>query len=333
MENLKNDLLKLIDPSVNLTLQETKGLSHLGYDDENDVVVIEILLEKNIEETEKLRKEIIKIVKINHKHKGIKLNITEKKVHYSIANSGITCIGIISGKGGVGKSSVAANIAYRFMKKGYQTALIDADIYGSSIPDLLDLGHQQPYANEEQKIIPIKMENMEVLSTEFFTQHHEPVIWRAGMLRSMLEYFFHETAWNPKTNVIIVDFPPGTGDVMLDFRDFVKNPKMLLVTTPHPAAASVAKKAGIAAQKMEQDIIGIIENMSYFKDEETNKKHYIFGQNGGLTTASSLGVELLAQIPIEVPKHHTCLYELTEESGKVYNDIVDYLIFNLDIKK
>ena len=163
MENLKNDILKLIDTSVNISLDKTNGLSHIGYDEEKDIVVIEVLVEKNIEETEILRKEIIKLVKIKYNHKGIKLTINEKKVHYSIANSGITCIGIITGKGGVGKSSVAANIAYRFMKKGYQTALIDADIYGSSIPDLLDLGHQQPYANEEQKIIPIKMDKLNFL--------------------------------------------------------------------------------------------------------------------------------------------------------------------------
>ena len=219
------------------------------------------------------------------------------------------------------------------MKKGYNTAVIDADIYGSSIPDLLETGHQQPYANEEQKIIPIKKDNIEVMSTEFFTQEHEPVIWRAGMLHSMLDYFFYETAWNPKTNVIIIDFPPGTGDVMLDIKQYIKNPKMLLVTTPHPAAANVAIKAGIAAQKMEQDVVGIIENMAYYTDPDTNKKHYIFGQNGGLTAAQNLNAELIAQIPIEVPKHHQCLYEITEPAGKIYNDIVDYLVYILDIKK
>ncbi len=333
MEKLRQDLLNLIDPSVNMTLKETNGLTHLGYDDEKDIVVIEVLVEKNIDKTEELRKEIIKLVKIKHQYKGIKLELTEKRVRNSIVNSGITCIGIISGKGGVGKSSVAANIAYRFMKKGYQTALIDADIYGSSIPDLLELPHQQPYANEEQKIIPIKKESLEVISTEFFTQPHEPVIWRAGMLHSMLEYFFYETAWDKKTKVLIIDFPPGTGDVMLDINQYVKNPKMLLVTTPHRAATEVATKAGIAASKMNQEIIGIIENMSYYHDEETNKKHYIFGKDGGLKAAKELEVELIAQIPIAVPKEHHSLYEITEIAGKVYNDIVDYLIYTLDIKK
>ena len=333
MNNLKEDLLKLIDPSVNLSLKETKGLTYLNFDDEKDIIILEVLVEKEIPETENLKKEIIKTVKIKHNHKGIKLSLSEKRVHYSIVNSGIPCIGIISGKGGVGKSSVAANIAYRFNKKGYNVAVIDADIYGSSIPDLLEIGHQQPYANEEQKIIPIKKENIEVMSTEFFTQKHEPVIWRAGMLHSMLDYFFYETAWNPKTNVIIIDFPPGTGDIMLDIKQYIKNPKMLLVTTPHPAAASVATKAGIAAQKMEQDVIGIIENMSYFVDSETNKKHYIFGENGGLMAAKNLEAELIAQIPIAVPEHNLCLYDITEPVGKIFNDIVDYLIYALDIKK
>lgn len=280
MENLKQDLLQLIDPSLMVTLEKSGGLSHLGYDEENDVVVMEILVDKSIPETEKLRKEIIKLVKIKYGHKGIKLTINEKKVRTSIANTNIPVIGIISGKGGVGKSSVASNIAYRFMKKGYQTALIDADIYGSSIPDLLGMEPTPVTGTEDEQIIPLKYEQMEVMSTDFFTEHHEPVIWRAGMLHSMLEYFFNQTAWDPHTKVIVVDFPPGTGDIMLDFRTFCKDPAMLLVTTPHPAAATVAIKAGIAAKKMNQHIVGIIENMSFFEDEALNK-HYVFGKDGG----------------------------------------------------
>lgn len=332
MENLKKDLLELIDPSVNEKLSVTKGLAHLGYDDEKDVVLIEILVEQKIDSTENLRKEIIKLVKGKYKYKGIKLEINERKIHESIANSGIPCIGIISGKGGVGKSSVAANIAYRLMKKGIQTALIDADIYGSSIPELLEMEHQNPYMNENGKIIPLKKESLEVISTDFFTQEHEPVIWRAGMLHKMLEYFFFDTAWNPLTKVIIIDFPPGTGDVMLDMNNFVKNPKMLLVTTPHPASTNVAIKAGIAANKMNQEILGVVENMSYYKDDETQKNHYIFGKDGGLTAAKNLGVELIAQLPISVPKHHQCIFEITEENGKIYDDIADFIVFSQNIK-
>ena len=332
MENLKQDLLQLIDPSLMVTLEKSGGLSHLGYDEENDVVVMEILVDKSIPETEKLRKEIIKLVKIKYGHKGIKLTINEKKVRTSIANTNIPVIGIISGKGGVGKSSVASNIAYRFMKKGYQTALIDADIYGSSIPDLLGMEPTPVTGTEDEQIIPLKYEQMEVMSTDFFTEHHEPVIWRAGMLHSMLEYFFNQTAWDPHTKVIVVDFPPGTGDIMLDFRTFCKDPAMLLVTTPHPAAATVAIKAGIAAKKMNQHIVGIIENMSFFEDEALNK-HYVFGKDGGLTASSTLMTPLLAQIPLAVPKAHPCLFDISEPVGKIYNDIVDYLIFTLDIKK
>lgn len=332
MENLKKDLLELIDPSVNEKLSKTKGLAHLGYDDEKDIVYIEVLVEQKIEATESLRKEIIKLVKSKHNHKGIKLEINERKIHDSIANSGIPCIGIISGKGGVGKSSVSANIAYRLMKKGIQTALIDADIYGSSIPELLEMEHQNPLMDQNGKIIPLKKEKLEVISTDFFTQEHEPVIWRAGMLHKMLEYFFFDTAWNPLTKVIIIDFPPGTGDVMLDMNNFVKNPKMLLVTTPHPASTNVATKAGIAASKMNQELIGVVENMSYFKDEETQKKHYIFGKDGGLQAAQTLGVELIAQIPIAVPKHNQCIFDISEENGKIYDDIVDYLIYSQGIK-
>ena len=152
IEELKQELLQLADPSVSMTLEKTEGLTHFGYDEENDVVVIEVLVEKEIPQTEQLKRDIIKLVKVKYGHKGIKLSIEEKKVRTCIANSGIPVIGIISGKGGVGKSSVAANIAYRFMKKGYQTAVIDADVYGSSIPDLLGIEHTQPYATEDEKL-------------------------------------------------------------------------------------------------------------------------------------------------------------------------------------
>ena len=332
MEALKKDLLALIDPSMNMTLEKTGGLSHIGLDEENDVVLIEVLVDKQIPATEDLRKEIIKLVKLKYGHKGIKLTINEKKVRTSIANTNIPVIGIISGKGGVGKSSVASNIAYRFMKKGYQTALIDADIYGSSIPDLLDIEPQEVKGTEDELIIPIKYEQMEVMSTDFFTNHHEPVIWRVGMLHSMLEYFFNQTAWDPHTKVIVVDFPPGTGDIMLDFRTFCQNPAMLLVTTPHPAATTVAIKAGIAAKKMNQNIVGIIENMAYFEDDKHNK-HYIFGQDGGLNASSALMTPLLAQIPLAIPQTHPCIFDISEPVGKIYNDIVDYLIYTLEIKK
>jgi len=333
MEELRKDLLKLIDASTNKTLEETNGLSFLGYDDENDIVKMEILVDEKNEETEKLRKEIIKIVKIKYKHKGIKLDINEKKVVNSIFSSNVTVIGVISGKGGVGKSSISANIAYYFMKKGYQTALIDADIYGASIPDLLKLEPQQVYGDESENIIPIKYENMELMSTDFFTQHHEPVIWRGAMLNNMLNYYFFQTAWNKSTRVVIIDFPPGTGDIMLDINSFVTKPKMILVTTPHIASSTVAIKAGIAAQKMGQEIIGVVENMSYFVPNDENKKYYIFGKDGGVEASKSLNTELICQIPIEAPLGNNCIYDITQKAGLAINDIVDYLIFNLNIKK
>lgn len=332
LSDLKNEILDLIDPSNNKTLRESNGLTFLGYDEENDIIKMEIVVDEKNEETENLRKEIIKLVKIKYQHRGIKIDINEKKMVNSIFNSNVTIIGIISGKGGVGKSSLAANIAYRFMKKGYQTALIDADIYGSSIPDLLKVPDQQVYADENENLIPLKYEDLELISTEFFTKHNEPVIWRGSMLNNMLNYFFFQTAWNRSTRVVIIDFPPGTGDIMLDINSFVKKPQMLLVTTPHNASSNVAVKAGIAAQKMNQNIIGVVENMSYFVAPD-KKKYYIFGKDGGTSAAKQLEAELITQIPIEAPKGNNCLYDITQDAGLAINDIVDYLIFNLDIKK
>ncbi len=333
MEELKNEILNLIDPTTNKTLRDANALSFFDIDEENDIVKMEILVEEKNDAVESLRKEIVKLVKIKYQHRGVKIDINERKVHDSIFNTNVKVIGIISGKGGVGKSSIAANIAYRFMKKGYQTALIDADIYGSSIPNLLNINKQPVFGNEDQKIIPIKFEDMELISTDFFTESNEPVIWRGSMLNNMLNYFFFQTAWNKATRVVIIDFPPGTGDIMLDINSYLSKPNMLLVTTPHKASANVAIKAGLASQKINQNIVGIIENMSYYQDKETKKKLYIFGKDGGKEISKQLGVELLAEIPIETPKNNNCLYDLTQAAGRAIDDVVDYLIYNLEIKK
>mgnify|MGYP003294878788 CR=1 FL=1 len=167
----------------------------------------------------KFKRSLAKLIKIDEGHKGIKLEIEENRVFGSITKQPINFIGVISGKGGVGKSSVAANIAYRLMKKGYDVGIIDADIYGASLPTILEVPHANPHFTDDQKIIPLFKDNMEIISTEFFTDPSQPVIWRGGMLNSMLNHFFYDVKWRPDTKFIIIDFPPGTGDITLDIKN------------------------------------------------------------------------------------------------------------------
>ncbi len=330
---IKEHLEKVIDPTLKKTLLETEGIKHLNFDEETGIVTAIIAIGKLGTDDEKnFRREIAKIIKLDLGCNGIKLEIEEHKVYNGITRRPITFIGIASGKGGVGKSTVTANLAYRFMKKGFKVGVIDADIYGSSIPTLLEMEHEALRMNNNKKIMPLKKGDIEVISTEFFTKPGQAVIWRGGMLNSMLNHFFYDVAWDNKMQVMLIDLPPGTGDVALDVKNAVPQASMIIVTTPHPSASHVAVKAGYASKSMNHDIIGVIENMSHYINPVNKEKEFIFGSGGGLNTAVNLETELLAQIPINQPKYHQSLYEIDEEIGQIYDDLVDDLIFRLNIK-
>lgn len=326
---LRKLLDNVIDPSNNKSLKENNAIKHLAYNDETGVITLIVTIENLQPEFEKtLQRNIAEIVKIKAGFKGLKLLMEEAKVAKSITKKNATFIGIISGKGGVGKSSVAANIAYRMMKRNLKVGIIDADIYGSSMPTILGMPHENPKYDENKKILPLKTKNMEVISTEFFTNESQPVIWRGAMLNSMLNHFFYDVKWADDTDFIIIDFPPGTGDITLDVKSIVPETKMILVTTPHPSASHVSVKAGHAAITLGHKILGVVENMSYFVNPVNGEHEKIFGEGGGLKTCQDLGVELIASLPIARPKNGTDLFEIDEENGQIYDSIVDYILVN-----
>lgn len=324
---LRKLLDSIIDPSNNKSLKENNAIKHLAYNDETDLVTLIVTIEKQEPDFEKLlRRKIAECVKLIAGFKGMRLELEEKRVIQSITKKSAIFIGIISGKGGVGKSNVAANIAYRMMKRGLKVGIIDADIYGSSLPTILGMPHQNPHYDENKKIVPLKSNGMEVISTEFFTNPSQPVIWRGAMLNSMLNHFFYDVKWRDDTDFVIIDFPPGTGDITLDVKSIVPNTKMLLVTTPHPSASHVSVKAGHAAITLEHEILGVIENMSYFINPINQNPEYIFGTGGGEMVANELNTELIAKIPISRPQNGSDLFEIEETNGKIFDDIVDYIL-------
>lgn len=329
IDALKSKIELLIDPSNGHTIKDNNALKHIGYDDERDVVTVLVTMHKVGGDDEvKFKRAIAKLVKIDEGHNGLKIEIEENRVYGSITKQPINFIGIISGKGGVGKSNVAANIAYRLMKKGYDIGIIDADIYGSSLPTILEVPHANPHFTEDQKIIPLFKDNMEIISTEFFTDPSQPVIWRGGMLNSMLNHFFYDVKWRPDTKFVIIDFPPGTGDITLDIKNIVPQAKMILVTTPHPSASHVAVKAGHACRSLNHELLGVVENMSYYNNPVNGQKDYIFGQGGGLKVAQALETELIAQIPIAQPTKHQDIFEIDEPNGQIYDQIADFIILS-----
>lgn len=318
----------LIDPEAGKTLAQENALEHLGIDPEKDLVVLLLSIKKTGGTTEHtLRRDIARIVKIEAGFAGLKIEFEEKRKLDSIANRAVHFILVASGKGGVGKSTVAANLSYALARKGKVTALVDADVYGSSLPRMLELPITPPAGNAEGKVIPFQAFGMETMSTAFFVDAGKPVIWRGAMLNSMMDEFFYDVAWNPKTEYLIVDMPPGTGDIALDMRTILPDADELIVTTPHIAASDVAVKAGFCAQQLHHGILGVVENLSYWINPEDATHVAIFGEGGGARVAEGLDVELLAQVPIGQPKHHLSLYETDEVQGKIFDDLADIVIF------
>lgn len=207
-----------------------------------------------------------------------------------------TVIAVTSGKGGVGKSTVAVNLALSLARRGKQVALIDLDIYGFSVPKILNLTSKPKTMN--RKIIPVESHGVKVMSMGFLVNGNDPIVWRGPMLGKMVEHFTKDVLWG-KLDYVILDLPPGTGDVALDMHHFIPQSKEIIVTTPHPTATHVAERAGTMAINTKHEILGIVENMAYFTPPNSQDKYYLFGKGGGDYLAEQLNSEVIARLPIE----------------------------------
>lgn len=211
-------------------------------------------------------------------------------------------IAVASGKGGVGKSTVTANLAVSMAAQGLRVGVLDADIYGFSLP--LVLGTSQPPTRVEDMILPPVAHGVKVISIGMFAPPGQPVVWRGPMLHRALQQFLGEVFWGD-LDVLLLDLPPGTGDVPISVAQLVPGADLLLVTTPQVAAADVAARAGAMAQQTRQRVIGVVENMSWLTQPDGSRLE-LFGSGGGeavaqrLTTTLGYNVPLLAQVPLDV---------------------------------
>ncbi len=308
----------LIDPSVKKSFKETKGIKFLDIDQEKMTVNVVIGLEV-LEDAHKraVTRELAKLIKLDLGFTGMKADFELNKKSDSILGREVKYIGIASGKGGVGKSTVTANLAYAFKTLGKKVGIIDADIYGSSIPTILDMEVTLPKSTKDEKIIPFVKDGIELISTEFFLAPDKPLMWRGPMLGKMLNHFFYDVIWSKDIEYILVDLPPGTGDVSMDIQSLIPQCKMIIVTTPHKSASHVAVKAGFAAEQLKHEILGVVENMSYLRHAGEDIK--VFGEGGGKVVSDKLKSTLLATIPIGQPKKHISIFAPDEEIG------IDYL--------
>ena len=201
---------------------------------------------------------------------------------------------IASGKGGVGKSSVTTNLAVALAKRENDVAVIDADVWGFSIPRML--GITEPPSVVDDMLIPPVAHGVRSISMGFFAEEDQPVIWRGPMLHKALNQFLTDVAWD-EPDFLLIDLPPGTGDTAISLAGFLPDSEMLVVTTPQIAAQSVAQRAAFMAEKVDIEVRGVIENMSWFTGDD-GQRYELFGEGGGGALAEKLGVPLLGQIPL-----------------------------------
>ncbi|WP_246246575.1 Mrp/NBP35 family ATP-binding protein [Paenibacillus lemnae] len=245
--------------------------------------------------------------------------------------SGVQFIAIASGKGGVGKSTVTVNLAAALVRQGRKVGLIDADIYGFSVPDMMGI-EEGPAVTDEGLIIPVERFGIKVMSMGFFIRENSPVVWRGPMLGKMLRQFFEDVGWG-ELDYMLLDLPPGTGDVALDVHQMIPQSKEIIVTTPHATAAFVAARAGAMALQTNHEVLGVVENMAYHNCSHCGEKDYIFGRGGGGMLAENLHTELLGQLPLSAPDNlptdpefSPSVYKPETESGIIYNEMAAQII-------
>jgi ATP-binding protein involved in chromosome partitioning len=203
-------------------------------------------------------------------------------------------LAIASGKGGVGKSSVTTNLSIALAQRGQRVAAVDADVWGFSMPRML--GISSPPGLIDDVIVPPGAYGVRLISMGFFAREDQAVIWRGPMLHKALEQFLTDVYWG-ETDYLIIDMPPGTGDVPLSISQFLPRAEVIVVTTPQPAAQRVAQRAAAMAEKVDLDVIGVIENMSWFVGND-GTRYELFGAGGGEELADKLGVPLLGKVPL-----------------------------------
>ncbi|MFX3619294.1 MAG: P-loop NTPase [Sporolactobacillus sp.] len=338
------DVLKTVqDPFLHKNLVDTGALRDLSI--KEDFVSVKIALSKadsvkqmqiQVEISTKLKEEGAKSVGMRF----VQLTDQEIEALGGFPAPGKTLLSpetttnflaIASGKGGVGKSTVSVNLALALARKGKKVGLLDADIYGFSVPDMMGI-EKRPEV-KDKKILPVERLGIQVISMGFFVEDNNPVIWRGPMLGKMLNNFFNDVSWG-ELDYLLLDLPPGTGDIAMDVHSKLPHSKEIIVTTPHPTAAFVAARAGAMAVKTEHEIVGVIENMAYFESRKTGEKEYVFGQGGGDKLSELLGTDLLGRVPLRQPDNHPedfapGVYFPGDKVAGIYDDIAEQVIHKL----
>ena len=211
--------------------------------------------------------------------------------------SNVICVG--SGKGGVGKSTLTANLAVALTAEGKRVGVLDADVWGYSIPRMYGLGATRPPVSEQRKIVPLQSHGVKVMSIGFFLEENAAVVWRGPMLHKALSQFLQDVEWGA-LDYLLIDLPPGTGAASKTLAQLLPQAQFVIVTTPQPTAQRVARRSAEMANKVSLEICGVIENMSGFTTP-SGERYAIFGEGGGKELADELDVPLLGKVPLTMP--------------------------------
>lgn len=346
----KEEVLALIepvkDPFLQVTFKETGGILEIKINEEKRHVSLKLAIgQPNSAEQMELQQQLVAILKRNGartvglRFEQLPEDVISKYQPTSQEDTSILgrknqpkYIAIASGKGGVGKSTVTVNLAVSLMRLGKRVGIIDADIYGFSVPDIMGI-EERPIVRGD-KIYPPERFGVKVMSMGFFVEDNSPIIWRGPMLGKMLNNFFREVEWGD-LDYLLLDLPPGTGDVALDVHDLLPSCNEIIVTTPHPSAAFVAARAGQMALQTDHTILGVVENMAYYISEETGKKEYVFGRGGGDKLAEVLKTKVLGRLRLMQPYEEEDvfapgIYQEDHPNGQEYRRIAAKVIAQLE---
>lgn len=345
-QQVREILGQLEDPFLHRTLQETDGILSVSIKEEKNHVSVKVAITKtNTPEQMQLQMKVVEKLKeagantvgirfeelSKEKLEQFRGQATESEAQDILSPlSKVQFISIASGKGGVGKSTVSVNLAVALARLGKKVALIDADIYGFSVPDMM--GVQEMPVVKNDRIFPVDRLGVKVISMGFFVENNAPIVWRGPMLGKVLDQFFRDVEWG-EIDYLLLDLPPGTGDIALDIHQMLPASKEIVVTTPHPTAAFVAARAGAMALQTDHEILGVVENMAWY-ESKSGEREYVFGKGGGPKLAEELRTELLGQIPLGQPDWDEedfapSVYAETHPTGKLYLQMAQNVIDKL----
>ena len=310
INSFSNDLRELVD---NIIIKDKKVFVTLKAENPNQA-----------KELENLKKECEQKIKDFDLFDEINVTFTTIKRKFS------KVIVVSSCKGGVGKSTLSVNLALSLKKLGKKVGLLDGDIYGPSIPKLLNI-NKKPDVNNKKKIIPVKQNGIEVMSIGFLIDEKKPLVWRGPMLQSAIMQLINDVEWD-FLDYLIIDFPPGTGDTQLTIMQKLKIDHALIVTTPQEIALADTRKGINMFNRFNVPIAGIVENMSYFVCDNCSTKHFLFGENGGEKLAKEFNLKLIGKIPFHSTIAKNCdvgtpeLIHNHSNLNKIYLELSEKLI-------